>query len=158
MRRRTRANVNNWPNKYFVILKGWLVHDPISKKAGFKISLLNNYLLDLGCRVWVHLLSLEMVKRISIVAIEGKISLLLCPDFRKQVTASTATATASLTYKFIPLGHPILSIRILIEHYGVVMNWIMLTCFDWMHQQAGMTCLFDEARYKVAFLNVDTFS
>ena len=56
-----------------------------------------------------------MVKRISIVAIEGKISLLLCPDFRKQVTASTATATASLTYKFIPLGHPILSIRILID-------------------------------------------
>ena len=81
----------------------------IGKKAGFKKSLLNYYLFYLGCRVWVHLLSLEMVKRISIVAIEGKISLLLCPDFRKQVTASTATATASLTYKFIPLGHPILS-------------------------------------------------
>ena len=58
--------------------------------------------LWVGCLVWVHLLSLEMVKRISIVAIEGKISLLLCPDFRKQVTASTATATSSLT--FIPLG------------------------------------------------------
>ena len=44
------------------------------------------------------------------------------------------------------------------DHYGVVMNRIMLTCFDWKHQRPGMTCLFDEAYHNVSFLNFDIHS
>ena len=44
------------------------------------------------------------------------------------------------------------------DHYGVVMNRIMLTCFDWKHQRPGMTCLFDEAYHNVSFLNADICS